>query len=314
MTAAEWADRTQGHYEDVAASNYHNVAAILAEAGARRRVSPQPSPRCNREINRLRPASSKRHTLNLGWLGKTTEGRQLRQACPILEHLEFCLRVYHNEGKDNVPLATAATILRKQVVLAFDLQDLDPSDRAPAGQAAHILIGALAMPPLHQPVDGTSPVYLQGWNVSAWVSQEGVTSFQVKSSAMEAPMAQAVQHRLSSTVVASTTSLSRAFSGCSSRALSNARLSALCLPPKVVSDHIPLLPPPCQNIDIRPGILLKEATVAEDFEQSDELEMGMSKARWLQLERSVNAISAALTLGGLRSLFAANVLLGGGST
>jgi hypothetical protein len=42
--------------------------------------------------------------------------------------------------------------------------------------------------------------------------------------------------------------------------------------------------------------------------------MGMSKARWLQLERSVNAISAALTLGGLRSLFAANVLLGGGST
>ena len=145
-----------------------------------------------------------------------------------MEHLEFCLRVYHNEGKDNVPLATAATILRKQVVLAFDLQDLDPSDRAPAGQAAaHILIGALAMPPLHQPVDGTSPVYLQGWNVSAWVSQEGVTSFQVKSSAMEAPMAQAVQHRLSSTVVASTTSLSRAFSGCSSRALSNARLSAL---------------------------------------------------------------------------------------
>ena len=89
---------------------------------------------------------------------------------------------------------------------------------------------------------------------------------------------------------------------------------SLCLPPKVVSDHIPLLPPPCQNIDIRPGILLKEATVAEDFEQSDELEMGMSKARWLQLERSVNAISAALALGGLRSLFAANVLLGGGST
>ena len=295
LSAAEWA----------ACSGHAQLARTLNQAGSSLRPGVRPTPRMDPTANRLRPlpAGPERtgRCLDLQWLASSEQGKTITMACPPLKELEYQLRVWCNEGREDVPLASSTTLLKGVLSLAFTLRcnsvrALIPSPRLDENVQAAMLQcmrKAMADARTAEPTGfGVEVAIEKGSGDSALMHQAVTVGTTLVSSSLAALLA--------STLVRGAFASAAALSAviCSPEGpLKSCSIASIDQPPVAVYDHVPQLPASSlASIDVRPGILFMQHTAADDYGAEDG-EMGRSGARLLKLERSILAAYDKSSLG-----------------